>query len=72
LLAECAGRVYTQDITLVLISIRDGVNPRAIVQLEGLGQLLIPKMTPLGIESAIFWLVTQCLNQLCYCKLHAI
>jgi len=29
-------------------------------------------MTPQGIESAIFWLVTQCLNQLRYCKLCSI
>jgi hypothetical protein len=51
------------------MSVRGWVDPRVIVPLEGLDQLKNP-MTSSGIEPAIFWLVTQCLNNLRYPELH--
>jgi hypothetical protein len=50
---------------LVPISARGWVDPRAIEQLEVLGQLKNP-MIPLGIEPATFRLVARYLNQLPY------
>jgi hypothetical protein len=49
LLVLCTGRPLPPGRFLVLISVRGRVDPRAIVQLEGLGQLKNP-MTSLGIE----------------------
>jgi hypothetical protein len=50
---------------LVLVSVTSGADLEATIRLEGLGQLK-NLMKSSGVEPTTFWLVAQCLNQLCY------
>jgi hypothetical protein len=57
------GRLYLQEIFLILISVKYLLVPRTIVQPEGLCQLKIP-VTTSGIVHATFRFVAQYFDQL--------
>jgi hypothetical protein len=54
------GRLYSQEISLVLICIKGLADPRAIMRPEGLSEWKIPS----GIKPTTFPLVAQCLTHL--------
>ena len=59
--ASRTGRLYPQEIFLVLIFTRGWVDPRAMVRSEGILSLKNP-VTPLGVDPGTVWLVAQRLN----------
>jgi hypothetical protein len=62
--ALSSGRLLPPVRFLVLIPVKDWVDPKAVMRLEVLDKL--DKSTSSGLKPATFWFVAQCLNQLRY------
>jgi len=60
------GHLYPQYIFLVLISVRDWVDPRAIMRSRVLCQSQIPTKTS-GIQTATFRIISQSLSKPHHC-----